>query len=160
MAKSKGKASPARWLREAQGVVALGLAAYVTVALLSYDPTLHWLDQGGRVGVVGLWIGWAMFTAVGYASYLVPLALVAWAVSAFARPITVGPVGPVVGAGLGLVGLTGLLARLSGPSAGVYLHRGGWLGRAVSAALRQSLGDVGGLVALATLVAVAGLCIT
>ena len=85
MAKSKGKASPARWLREAQGVVALGLAAYVTVALLSYDPTLHWLDQGGRVGVVGLWIGWAMFTAVGYASYLVPLALVAWAVSAFAR---------------------------------------------------------------------------
>ena len=79
MAKAKGKAPPARWLREAQGVVALGLAAYVTVALLSYDSTLHWLDQGGRVGVVGLWIGWAMFTAVGYAGYLVPLALVAWA---------------------------------------------------------------------------------
>jgi len=76
VAKAKGKAPPARWLREAQGVVALGLAAYVTVALLSYDSTLHWLDQGGRVGVVGLWIGWAMFTAVGYAGYLVPLALV------------------------------------------------------------------------------------
>jgi DNA segregation ATPase FtsK/SpoIIIE, S-DNA-T family len=159
MAKPR-KAPPARWLREAKGVVALGLAAYVALALLSYDPTLHWLDQDGRVGVVGLWIGWVMFTAVGYAAYLVPIALGVWGISAFARPLALDAVGPLVGAGLGLIGLTGLLARFSGPSAGVYLHRGGWLGRAVHAALRQSLGDVGGIVALGTLVAVAGLCIT
>jgi S-DNA-T family DNA segregation ATPase FtsK/SpoIIIE len=156
----KAKAPPARWLREAQGVVALGLAAYVLVSLLTFDPTVHWLDQERRVGVVGLWIGWAAFTAVGYAGYLVPFALGAWAISAFTRPLAVGTIGTVVGAGLGLLGLTGLLAHLSGPSSGVYLHRGGWLGRAVNLALRQTLGEVGGLVVLVTLLLVAGLCIT
>jgi S-DNA-T family DNA segregation ATPase FtsK/SpoIIIE len=43
---------------------------------------------------------------------------------------------------------------------GVWLDRGGWLGWAVAGALRRTLGDVGGLVLLLTLMAVAGLCIT
>jgi S-DNA-T family DNA segregation ATPase FtsK/SpoIIIE len=65
-----------------------------------------------------------------------------------------------VGLGLGLVGLTGLLARASGPSGGVYLHRGGVLGRGVNALCRQTLGDLGSLLVLLTLLAVAGLCLT
>ena len=50
-----------------------GSPAYLGVALLSYDPALRWVDQGARVGVVGLWLGWALFTTVGYAGYLVPV---------------------------------------------------------------------------------------
>jgi len=159
-AKTKARTPPARWLREAQGVVALGLGAYVLAAIVTYDPTLHWLDQEGRVGVVGLWVGWGAFTALGYAGYLLPLALGTWGLSAFIRPVAMGTVETAVGASLGLIGLTGLLARLSASSGGVYLHRGGWLGRAVNVALRQTLGDVGGLVALVTLLLVAGLCVT
>jgi S-DNA-T family DNA segregation ATPase FtsK/SpoIIIE len=151
---------PARWLREAQGVVALGVAAYLGVALLSYDPALRWVDQEARVGVVGLWLGWALFTTVGYASYLVPVVLMAWAFAAFTRPIAIGTLSTIVGAALGLVALTGLLARLSGPVPGGWLHRGGWLGWAVAAGLRRTLGDVGGVLVLLTLLAVAGLCIT
>jgi DNA segregation ATPase FtsK/SpoIIIE, S-DNA-T family len=160
---AKAKARPkvsARWLREAQGVVALGLAAYLGVALLSYDPALRWVDQEARVGVVGLWAGWALFTTVGYAAYVVPVVLMVWAFAAFTRPVTVGTRSMVVGAALGLLAVTGLLARLSGPARGVWLHRGGWLGWAVATALRRTLGDVGGLVLLLTLMAVAGLCIT
>jgi DNA segregation ATPase FtsK/SpoIIIE, S-DNA-T family len=161
MAKAKARpATPARWLREAQGVVALGLAAYLAVALLSYDPALRWVDQEARVGVVGLWVGWALFTTVGYAAYLVPVVLMAWAFAAFTRPFDVGTLSMVVGGVLGLFAITGLLARLSGPSRGVWLHRGGWLGWAVAGTLRHTLGDVGGLVLLLTLVAVAGLCVT
>jgi S-DNA-T family DNA segregation ATPase FtsK/SpoIIIE len=150
----------ARWLREAQGVVALGLAAYLGVALLSYDPALRWVDQEARVGVVGLWVGWALFTTVGYAAYLVPAVLMVWAFAAFTRPVAVGTLSIAVGAALGLLAVTGLLAHFSGPVGGVWLHRGGWLGWAVSGALRRTLGDVGGLVLLLTLMAVAGLCIT
>jgi S-DNA-T family DNA segregation ATPase FtsK/SpoIIIE len=161
MARAKARPKvPARWLREAQGVVALGLTAYLGVALLSYDPALRWVDQEARVGVVGLWVGWALFTTVGYAAYLVPLVLMAWAFAAFTRPVTVGTLSMVIGAGLGLLAVTGLLAQLSGPTGGGWLHRGGWLGWAVAAALRRTLGGVGGLVLLLTLVAVAGLCIT
>jgi S-DNA-T family DNA segregation ATPase FtsK/SpoIIIE len=160
---AKPKARPklaARWFREAQGVVALGLAAYLGVALLSYDPALRWVDQEARVGVVGLWVGWALFTTVGYAAYLVPIVLMAWAFAAFTRPVAVGTLSIAVGAALGLLAVTGLLAQLSGPARGVWLHRGGWLGWAVSGTLRRTLGDVGGLVLLLTLMAVAGLCIT
>ena len=164
MAKAKARpAKPqlaARWFREAQGVVALGLAAYLSVALLSYDPALRWVDQGGRVGVVGLWVGWALFTTVGYAAYLVPVVLMVWAFAAFTRPIAIGTLSIVVGGTLGLLAVTGLLARLSGPTGGVWLHRGGWLGWAVAGMLRRTLGDVGGLVLLLTLMAVAGLCLT
>jgi S-DNA-T family DNA segregation ATPase FtsK/SpoIIIE len=160
---AKAKTRPrilARWLREAQGVVALGLAAYLAVALLSYDPGLRWVDQGARVGVVGLWVGWALFTTVGYAAYLVPAILMAWAFAAFTRPLAVGTLSLGIGAGLGLLAITGLLAQLSGPVRGAWLHRGGWLGWAVAGALRRTLGEVGALVLLVTLIAVAGLCIT
>ena len=94
MAKAKARSAQpkiaARWLREAQGVVALGLAAYLGVALLSYDPALRWVDQEARVGIVGLWVGWALFTTVGYAAYLVPVVLMVWAFAAFTRPVAVG----------------------------------------------------------------------
>ncbi|HSF02878.1 MAG TPA: DNA translocase FtsK 4TM domain-containing protein [Solirubrobacterales bacterium] len=160
-ARAKGVSKPTlRWVREARAVVALGLGAYVALSLLSYDPVLHWLDQEGSVGVVGLGIGWALFTAVGYAGYLVPAALAGWGIATFLRPVAAGGVATLVGVGLGLVALTGLLARLSGPSDGVWLHRGGLAGRAVHALLGQTLGDLGGLLVLLTLAAVAGLCLT
>jgi S-DNA-T family DNA segregation ATPase FtsK/SpoIIIE len=150
---------PLRWVREAWAVVVFGIAAYLGASLLSYDPGLHWLDQETMVGVVGLWLGWALFTAAGDAGYLVPLALGAWAVSAVVR--TPGRLGlsPLLGTGLGLAGLAGLLARVSGPSDGVWLHRGGLLGRLVDGTLRQALGDLGSLLVLLTALAVAGLCL-
>jgi hypothetical protein len=152
MAKAKGRSSQpkvaARWLREAQGVVALGLAAYLAVALLSYDPALRWVDQEVRVGIVGLWLGWALFTLVGYAAYIVPVVLMVWAFAAFTRPVAVGTLSILIGSALGLLAVTGLLAHLSGPTRGVWLHRGGWLGWAVAGALRRTLGDVGGMVLL------------
>jgi S-DNA-T family DNA segregation ATPase FtsK/SpoIIIE len=163
MAKARAKTASqpaARWLREAQGVAVLGLAAFVALALLSYDPALLWLDQEGRVGVVGLWLGWALFTGLGYAGYLLPVVLAGWAVTAVVRPLERVTWSVAAGVILGLVGLTGLLARTSGWSGGVYVHRGGVAGRLVSRALRQTLGDAGSLVVLLTLLAVAGLCLT
>jgi S-DNA-T family DNA segregation ATPase FtsK/SpoIIIE len=147
-------------VREARAVVALGLAAYIAVALLSYDPALQWRDQEARVGLVGLWIGWALFAAVGYAGYLVPIVLVAWAVATLGRPLAGPPWSVWVGAGLGSLGLMGLLARASAPGSGVYVHRGGILGRLVHVALVRTLGDLGSLVVLLTALAVAGLCLT
>ena len=153
-----------RWVREVQGVLALGVAAYLAVALLAYDPGLHGFSREGQVGVVGLWVGWALFAAIGYAGYLVPLTVAAWGIAAFARPLERRTRSTVIGGALGLIGLTGLLARLSGPGGspggGVFLHRGGALGRGVSVLLHHTLGDVGSLMVPVTLLAVALLCVT
>src|SRR5262249_62118620 len=117
MAKARAKSAPKptlRWIREAQAVVAFGLGVYVLLALLSYDPTLHWLDQEAQVGVVGLWIGWALFTAVGYAGYLLPLALAGWAGAPFVPPLPPGGVVTPVGVGPGPASLTRPLSRAPG----------------------------------------------
>jgi S-DNA-T family DNA segregation ATPase FtsK/SpoIIIE len=163
MARAKTKAAsgpPALWLREAQALAVLGVAIYLALALWSYDPRLRWPDQHGSVGVVGLWLGWFLFRAVGYAGYLVPAALAGWAIATAWHPLERVTWPSVAGAGLGLLGLTGLLAQLSGPSGAVYVNRGGALGRILARLLRQSLGEVGSVLVLVTLLAVAGLCLT
>src|SRR5262249_8551492 len=81
-----------------------------------------------------------------------------WAFAAFTRPVSVGTPSILVGAALALLAVTGLLAQLSGPTGGLWLHRGGWLGWVVSGALRRPLGNVRALGLLTTLMAAAGLC--
>ena len=82
----KPKREPGRWVREAKGILALALAGFGLVALGSYDPRLHPLDQSSPAGPVGAWLGAASFWAVGYAGYLFPLLLALYGVSAFVRP--------------------------------------------------------------------------
>ena len=56
-----GKAEPGRWVREAQGIVALGLAGFGFVALFSYDPRCIRSTSRARWGRSGSWLGWALF---------------------------------------------------------------------------------------------------
>src|SRR5262245_35200313 len=80
------KAAPeGRWVREVKGILALALAAFALVALWSFDPRLHVLDQTSPVGPVGSWLGWASFWAFGYAGYLFPVLLALYGVGAFVR---------------------------------------------------------------------------
>src|SRR4029453_7670662 len=72
------------WLREVKGLLALGAAAIVFAALYLFDPGQP-SPKSSPVGAVGLWLGWAVFSGVGYAGYLVPLLLALYGVGAFAR---------------------------------------------------------------------------
>ena len=49
----KPKREPGRWVREAKGILALALAGFGLVALGSFDPKLHRLDQSSPAGPVG-----------------------------------------------------------------------------------------------------------
>ncbi len=149
-----------RWAREAKGVAALALTGLGLLALASYDPTLHWVDQSARVGPVGLWLGWGLFWLFGYGGYLIPLVLAAYGVSAFLRATPRTGPSSLVGLGLLLVAATGLLAGTSAPSGGVYLHRGGLLGSGVAGLLDEGLGTSGSLLVLLALLPLAFLCLT
>ena len=81
----KPRREPGRWVREAKGILALALAGFGAVALSSYDPKFHALDQSSPAGPVGAWLGAASFWAVGYAGYLFPLLLALYGISAFVR---------------------------------------------------------------------------
>ncbi len=149
-----------RWVREVKGILALALAGFAVVALYAFDPGRHLLDQSSPVGPVGLWLGWAGFTAFGYAGYLLPLVLGCYGAGAFvrARPARGWPA--VVGLALLLVSLTGILARLSDTLAEFRIHKGGLLGWAVAEGLLGSVGAVGTWILLLACIPLGALFVT
>ena len=146
------------WLREVKGLVALGVAAIVFAALYLFDPGQP-SPRSSPVGAVGLWLGWAVFSSVGYAGYLVPLLLVLYGVGAFARARWGRGWPGLVGLGVLLVGMTGAFARLS-ESGGAPVQKGGLLGWVVAEALGRSLGTIGGWIVLGLALPVGLLLVT
>src|SRR5262249_30031533 len=149
-----------RWVREAKGILALALAGFGMVAIWSFDPRLHPLDQSSPVGPVGGWLGAASFWAVGYAGYLLPVLLAVYGVSAFVCP-RLAPGGPAGGGpAILLLGATGIFARASDTASIYRIHRGGVLGWAVSETLRLTVGTVGTWIVLLALLPVGVLFVT
>jgi DNA segregation ATPase FtsK/SpoIIIE, S-DNA-T family len=156
----KAKREQGRWVREVKGILALALAGFGFVALYAFDPTLHLLDQTSPVGPVGVWLGWVFFWAFGYAGYLFPLLLAGYGASAFIRSRMVTGWPAAVGFGILLIGVTGILTRMSDTLLEQRIHKGGVLGWAVSEALRVSVGSVGTWLILLAILPVAVLFIT
>ena len=131
-------------------------------ALLSYDPALRWRRpggagrRGGTLGRLGAVHGGRLRRATSSR-----VLLMAWAFAAVDAAVRRGHASTSVGAGLGLLAVTGLLARFSGPVRRRLAppRRVAGLGRR-RARSGSTLGDLGALVLLLTLIAVAGLCIT
>ena len=146
-----------RWVREVRGILALALAGFALIALWSFNPGLHALDQTSPVGPVGGWLGWGAFWAFGYAGYLFPLLLALYGVGAFIRSRLGHGWPALAGLVLLLVSATGGLARLSDTPVEVRIHKGGVLGWAVAEALESTVGAVGTWIILAALVPVGAL---
>ncbi|MCI0547425.1 MAG: DNA translocase FtsK [Candidatus Rokubacteria bacterium] len=149
-----------RWIREVKGILALALAGFALVALWSFDPALHRMDQTSPVGPVGVWLGASSFWAFGYAGYLVPLLLALYGAGAFVRTRIARGWPAAAGLFLLLLSVTGVLGRLSDTLAEYRVHRGGVLGWAVSEALAHSVGAVGTWIILLVMVPVGVLFVT
>ena len=54
--RARRKPQPRRWMREAQGIVALAVATFVFVALTVFDPAVPPGHQAALVGPVGIWL--------------------------------------------------------------------------------------------------------
>ena len=147
-------------MREVKGILALALAGFALIALWSFEPRVHALDQMSPVGPVGGWLGWAAFWAFGYGGYLFPLLLVVYGVGAFVRSRLARGWPAAAGLALLLVSATGALARLSETLGDRRVHKGGALGWAVVEALGSTVGAVGTWIILAALVPVGALLVT
>jgi DNA segregation ATPase FtsK/SpoIIIE, S-DNA-T family len=164
--KRRRKSDSHRWVREARGIVALVLAGFAVVSLAVFDPALPPAEQGSPVGPVGGWLGWALFRALGYAGFLLPLLIGAWGVAAFARPRMAKGWVPLVGLGLLLVATAGLLQEAADTFAaarvtrGGILAAGGWVGWVLAAFLDAALGRFGAWLLLAGALPVGVLLVT
>ncbi len=164
---ARRKRDTPRWIREAQGIVALVIAGFGLIALGVFDPAVAPGDQQSVVGPVGLWLGWGFFRSFGYAGFLFPLMLAVWGVSAFVtRPLVKRGWVPIAGLALLVVTATGLLQQAADTfvaeriTRGGVVSSGGLVGWAVGAALHGTLGNVGAWLLLVAAVPVAVLMVT
>ena len=147
-------------MREVKGILALALAGFGLIALYSFEPRLHPLDQSSPVGPVGGWLGAASFWAFGYAGYLFPVLLALYGVSAFVRRrIAAGWPGR---GGLGI-----LLVSVDGHPGPPLRHaeriphpQGRRARLGVSESLRATVGTVGAWIVLLALIPVGILFVT
>ena len=143
------KADPRRWMREVRGIVAIAIAGFAMVSLAVFDPALPPDEQGSPVGPGGWWLGWALFRALGYAGFLLPMLLGAWGAAAFARLRVAKGWVPLAGLGVMLLAAAGLLQQAADTfvatrvTRGGILATGGWVGWVLTASLHALVGRVG-----------------
>ncbi len=164
--RKRRQSDPHRWLREARGIVAIALAGFAVTSLAVFDPALPPAEQGSPVGPVGWWLGWALFRALGYAGFLLPLLLGGWGVAAFVRPRVAKGWVPLVGLGALLLTAAGLLQQTADTFVATRVTRGGivatggWVGWMLTEAMHATLGQVGAWLLLLTSVPVGVLLVT
>jgi S-DNA-T family DNA segregation ATPase FtsK/SpoIIIE len=164
--RKRGKADPHRWMREARGIIAIAIAGFAIVSLAVFDPTLLPTEQGSPVGPGGWWLGWALFRALGYAGFLLPMLLGAWGAAAFGRLHVARGLVPLAGLGVLLLAAAGLMQQAADTlvatrvTRGGILATGGWVGWVLTASLHAALGRVGAWLVLLAAVPVGVLLVT
>ncbi|MFQ5899448.1 MAG: DNA translocase FtsK [Candidatus Methylomirabilia bacterium] len=156
----KAARHPRPWRGEVRAILALALAGFWLVALATFDPALHPSGQVSAVGPAGAWLSWASFKTFGYASYLFPLVLSVYGLTAFFRLQLFAGYPAIVGLTLLFASTTGLLAWASPLVAGSRLGPGGVVGRSLMRLLNHSVGEVGTVLLLLTLLFVGLLFLT
>jgi len=140
----RGRRDGRRWLREAEALLLLALAAFGALALATYDPTRPPAEQPAPVGPVGVLLGRALYAGFGYAGYLVPALVAAAALGVFFRPLVARGWPPVVGLVVLLGSATALLAQAApAPESTGAPRAGGLVGRVLAEGLRATVGPAG-----------------
>ncbi len=155
-----------RRLREGIWIIAIAVAAFVFIALISYhhqDPGWSYAGPQTKVenlaGKSGAWLADISLSILGYLAYLIPMLLAygGWQLiresnitSNLERPMP--PWLRLTGAALLLISGTGLAQRhFPDPSIDASYYSGGWLGTWVLEWLRPFAGDVGATLLLLAL---------
>ncbi len=150
-----------RRLNELLGILGVTLAILLALSLLSFNPVDRSFDVAAAPAAAHNWIGPAgaygsdlLFQLLGYAAFLLPVALFALALRWFRNEAIGAPAARIVGGVLLLTALAALLALLPIPGVRSALPAGGMLGALLARALRAVFNPLGAhLVALAGLIA-------
>ncbi len=149
-----------RWRREVKAIVLLVAAGFTVIALLSVDPARNPTGQPGPAGPLGVWLGWALLGALGYAAFLVPLVLAIVGVRTFVRPVSGAGWMPFAGLGVLVMSATGLLTEAALLWNPAEQAAGGLLGWSLSQALVAAVGRVGAWLVLVAGLPIGVLCVT
>ncbi|MEJ2153274.1 MAG: DNA translocase FtsK 4TM domain-containing protein [Gemmatimonadota bacterium] len=145
MARRSKKSRAARLRIEVLGLLMAATGVFVLVALWPFDPAAErTLTTLNRVGIVGAYSAYYLYTAFGYGALLIGGLLLVWGGSLFfgrmSRRAGAISVAAVAGTALALA-LMGVVAAWQGRTAGST--RAGWLGNVTAGALVDVVGVTG-----------------
>jgi S-DNA-T family DNA segregation ATPase FtsK/SpoIIIE len=145
MARRSKKSRAARLRIEVLGLLMAATAAFVLVALWPYDPAAErTLTTLNRVGIVGAYSAYYLYSVFGYGALLIGGLLLVWGGSLFfgrmSRRTGAISAAAIAGTVFGLA-LLGVVAAWQGGAAGST--RAGWLGNVTAGALVGVVGVTG-----------------
>ncbi|MGH7313257.1 MAG: DNA translocase FtsK 4TM domain-containing protein, partial [Candidatus Rokuibacteriota bacterium] len=149
-----------RWRREVKAIALLVVAGFALIALATVDPSLNPTEQRGPAGPVGIWLGWLLFGALGYAAFLVPLVLALLGIRVFVRPVSGAGWVPFAGLGVLLLSATGLLTEAVPLWIPEEAAAGGLVGWGLAQILDAAVGRVGTWLILLAGMPIGVLCVT
>ena len=134
------------------------LAVILLAAMVSYSPydisfetSSPNLHVRNYIGIVGAYLAWLVFKAVGYAGFLIPFLCFMWGIGILAERLEQKPVFRFLGLGLLFCSAGAFFSLTAAGDPVLSIERGGLIGFFVSSKILGYFGGIGGYIITLTL---------
>ena len=140
------------------GILFFVVAALIFLSLITYNPAdLNYFvstpnkHMTNFVGVIGAYLGGALFFAIGYASFAIPILIVFWATSKILKYKSQKLIFRLIGSVIALCSISGLFSMLRSGSEVENFKVGGMVGFTISNFMLRYFGAIGAFIIIGVL---------
>ncbi|KPK39860.1 MAG: hypothetical protein AMJ78_07800 [Omnitrophica WOR_2 bacterium SM23_29] len=145
-------------INEIWGVLLFAVTILIFVSLISYDQNdLPWFTSYPNIytknyaGIVGAYIGAALFSLIGYSAYIIPVLTATWAIGKFLGRVPQKFYIKLLGTSVLFIALSAFLSMIGPVQDVVKVQRGGLLGLFFSDIFIRYFGRLGAYIVVVTL---------
>ena len=145
-------------INEIWGVLLFAVTILIFVSLISYDQNdLPWFTSYPNIytknyaGIVGAYIGAALFSLIGYSAYIIPVLTATWAIGKFLGRVPQKFYIKLLGTSVLFIALSAFLSMIGPTQDVVKVQRGGLLGLFFSDIFIRYFGHLGAYIVVITL---------
>lgn len=145
-------------INEIWGVLLFAVTVLIFVSLISYDQNdLPWFTSHPNIytknyaGIIGAYIGAALFSLIGFSAYIIPVLTATWAIGKFLGRVPQKFYIKLLGTSVLFIALSAFLSMIGPTQEVVKVHRGGLLGLFFSDIFIRYFGQLGAYIVVITL---------
>lgn len=145
-------------INEIWGVLLFAVTILIFVSLISYDQNdLPWFTSHPNIytknyaGIIGAYIGAALFSLIGFSAYIIPVLTATWAIGKFLGRVPQKFYIKLLGTSVLFIALSAFLSMIGPSQEVVKVHRGGLLGLFFSDIFIRYFSQLGAYIIVITL---------